>query len=119
MAGAAKSGEFAKARHSGIPPSILKIKDPTLRRLAIAEALAKAGFNPDEPRDERGRWTREGGDEDDRPLIEGRSVATAVAAGWKVLWFFAELGPAAYFRKHAVDNKLTDIQVFFAPAVAP
>ena len=48
-----------------------------------------------------------------------RQNRTAGAAGWKVLWFFAELGPAAYFRKHAVDNKLTDIQVFFAPAVAP
>ena len=50
-----------------------------LRRLGIAEALAKAGFNPDEPRDELGRWTTEGAD---RPALqEGRSVAAATVAG--------------------------------------
>jgi hypothetical protein len=45
-----------------------------LRRLGIAEALAKAGFNSDEPRDELGRWTTEG---DEAPATrEERSVAT-------------------------------------------
>ena len=61
IARAIESGQLAKARQSGVPRSVLEIKDRTLRRLAIAEALAKAGFNPDEPRDERGRWTSEGG----------------------------------------------------------
>jgi hypothetical protein len=45
----------------GIPDWLAEIEDRTLRRLAIAEALAKAGYNPDEPRDARGRWTTAGG----------------------------------------------------------
>jgi hypothetical protein len=34
--------------------------DPFLRRLHAATALAKAGFDPNQPRDDRGRWTSEG-----------------------------------------------------------
>jgi hypothetical protein len=55
-----------------------------------------------------------------REEIEGqmdRQNRTAGAAGWGVLWFFAEPGPAAYFGKRA--SKLDNIQVFFAPAVRP
>jgi hypothetical protein len=61
IARAIESGTLAKARRCGVPRAILEMQDRTLRRLAIAEAMAKAGFNPDEPRDERGRWTSEGG----------------------------------------------------------
>ena len=79
-----EKGHLAKARQSGIPRSTLKIKDPMLRRLAIAEALAKAGFDPDEPRDERGRWTSGGGGDEEEPtLIEGlrrRDAAAGLAS---------------------------------------
>jgi hypothetical protein len=53
-------GEMA-TRQSGLSSSLANILDEPLRRLAVAEALIKAGFNPDEPRDERGRWTSEVG----------------------------------------------------------
>ncbi len=43
------------------PSALAKSRDPSLRRLARAIALAKDGFNPDQPRDERGRWSGEGG----------------------------------------------------------
>ena len=84
---AIESGRLAKTGRAGLPRSVLKIKDRTLRRLAIAEALAKAGFDPDEPRDERGRWTSEGGgeggpaeDEADRAPTAGRSSGTGGAS---------------------------------------
>ena len=37
------------------------LDDPNLRRLALLEALLKDGYDPDQPRDERGRWTDGGG----------------------------------------------------------
>ena len=40
-----------------IAPSL----DPFLHRLGVAVALAKDGFDPDQPRDDHGRWTGEGG----------------------------------------------------------
>jgi Restriction endonuclease fold toxin 5 len=43
----------------GINPSLVGIDDPPVRRLAILTALAK-DFDPDQPRDEQGRWTSEG-----------------------------------------------------------
>ena len=74
---AIEMGRLAKTRQYRLPRSAYTLKDRLLRRLVIAEALAKAGFNSDEPRDERGRWTKGG----DTPLQEGRSVAvTTVAA---------------------------------------
>jgi len=54
------SRELAKTHFSNsqLPPSN---ENKFLRRLALAEALAKAGFNPEQLRDRRGRWAREGG----------------------------------------------------------
>lgn len=60
IAKAVESGGLAKARGFGVPRTVLEIEDRTLRRLAIAEVLAKAGYNPDERRDDHGRWTSSG-----------------------------------------------------------
>jgi hypothetical protein len=38
-------------------------QDPFLRRLGTAVALAKDGFDPNQPRDDHGRWTGDGGGE--------------------------------------------------------
>lgn len=57
IAEAIESANLTKVRSSGLPSAILDIEDRTLRRLAIAEALAKAGFNENEPRDDHGEWT--------------------------------------------------------------
>jgi hypothetical protein len=50
----------AKMQRSAAPTEVHTWEDLVLRRLAVAEALAKAGYNPDEARDERGRWTGDG-----------------------------------------------------------
>jgi hypothetical protein len=50
IAAAVESGDLAKAQRSGVPREILDIEDRALRRLAIAEALAKYGYDPDQPR---------------------------------------------------------------------
>jgi hypothetical protein len=43
-----------------LPLSLTSIGDRGLRRLAVAEAAAKAGYDPGQPRDEDGRWTADG-----------------------------------------------------------
>lgn len=40
---------------------LAKSADPSLRRLAVAITLTKDGYDPDEARDEGGRWTGSGG----------------------------------------------------------
>ncbi len=54
-------GDAGAMADAGLADALLRLNEPSLRRLAIAEALAKANFNPDEPRDRHGRWTT-GGD---------------------------------------------------------
>jgi hypothetical protein len=50
--------------------------DPFLHRLGVAVALAKDGFDPDQPRDDHGRWTGEGGGAE--TLVATASVAESV-----------------------------------------
>ena len=47
-------------RNRGVNVSLHGIDDAPLRRLAMLTALAK-DFDPNQPRDEQGRWTSEGG----------------------------------------------------------
>jgi hypothetical protein len=54
---AVEAGGVAKARRLGLEIPFDAIDDPALRRLAIASALLKAGFNPAERRDDDGLWT--------------------------------------------------------------
>jgi hypothetical protein len=51
---------LAKARRLGLDIPFAAFADPALRRLAIASALLKAGFNPAEDRDRDGEWTTGG-----------------------------------------------------------
>ena len=46
-----------KARRLGLRIPFGALADPALRRLAIASALLKAGFDPNQSRDDDGRWT--------------------------------------------------------------
>lgn len=62
------------AYREALPEYLAKIPDASLRTLAVAGQLLKAGFNPDEPRDERGRWTAEGGDRDTEGTIDPEDV---------------------------------------------
>ena len=97
---------LAKAHRLGLEIPLGEIDDPQLRRLAIAAALLKAGFDPDQPRDDHGRWT-DGGSANDSTgetsastgNVGAISVASSVAAigdaaisapGWR-LWGGAAL----------------------------
>jgi hypothetical protein len=48
---------LAKANRLGLDIPFGAFADPALRRLALASALLKAGFNPAEDRDRDGEWT--------------------------------------------------------------
>jgi hypothetical protein len=70
--------DIAKAQRRGFAIPLAELDDANLRRLALAAALTKE-YNPDEPRDDHGRWTSEGG---------GAAAATSVAAD-----IFGDVGP--------------------------
>ncbi len=56
---------------------------PRLLRLAAAAPVVKANFNPDEPRDDHGRWTGEGGNADQQgtpPAASTTPAAESIAA---------------------------------------
>jgi hypothetical protein len=91
---------LAKVRRLGLEIPLGAIEDNHMRRLAIAVALLKAGFDPNQSRDDHGRWTDDGagasttGANATTAEIGAVSVASSVAAvadevisspGWK-LW---------------------------------
>ncbi|HYM31356.1 MAG TPA: hypothetical protein VEU47_08670, partial [Candidatus Cybelea sp.] len=87
---AIENGKRTQAEQFGISPAIVAIRDQAFRRRAIAEALARAGYNPDEPRvpagdPDRGRWTTE-------------ASAAEQQAG-------AHVGPAAAHNDPAIEAK--------------
>ncbi|HKT18527.1 MAG TPA: hypothetical protein VJR47_10825 [Stellaceae bacterium] len=55
------TGRVGELIIKGPESSLAKSADLSLRRLGAAVALAKGGYNPDEARDEGGRWTGSGG----------------------------------------------------------
>lgn len=59
VARALNKGDMARAMMTAV---LMRLPDPgdPVGNVDVDGALAKAGFNPDEPRDERGRWTRDG-----------------------------------------------------------
>lgn len=50
-------GDLLKAHLLALPIPIGPLDDRQLQRLALASTLVKAGYEPDQPRDDRGRWT--------------------------------------------------------------
>lgn len=54
------TGRVGELIIKGPESSLAKSADLSLRRLGAAVALAKGGYNPDEARDEGGRWTSSG-----------------------------------------------------------
>lgn len=59
VASALNKGDMAKAMMTAV---LMRLPDPgtPVRIAGTNGALAKAGYDPDEPRDERGRWTNSG-----------------------------------------------------------
>jgi hypothetical protein len=58
IAHALNKGDMARATMAAV---LMRVSQPAAGINGLDDALAKAGFNPDEPRDERGQWTT-GGD---------------------------------------------------------
>lgn len=56
VAAALNKGDMARAMMTAV---LMRLPDPggPIRIVEVDSVLAKAGFNPDEPRDEHGRWT--------------------------------------------------------------
>lgn len=71
VAKALNSGDMARATMTAV---LMRLPDPgdSFRIASADDELAKAGFNPDEPRDERGRWTDEEGSEADATFHDPR-----------------------------------------------
>jgi hypothetical protein len=95
---AVEIGGAAKARRLGLDIPLGAIDDPALRRLAIAAALIKAGFDPGQARDQDGRWTSGGGGDasaGDVTVNTSAPVAVAPAAGVVAAGATAALGETA------------------------
>lgn len=77
VANALNKGEMARAMMTAV---LMRLPDPdsSIRIADVDSVLAKAGFNSDEARDERGRWTNGGSDGESE--IAGNSSESRVAA---------------------------------------
>lgn len=60
IAGALETGDLVKAQLLGLEIPIGDLDDTQLAKLAAAAELIKSGFDPTQPRDERGRWSNGG-----------------------------------------------------------
>jgi len=61
IARALDAGDLVKAQLLGLEIPIAELDESQLAWLAGAADLVKAGFDPSQPRNDRGRWTSEGG----------------------------------------------------------
>ena len=78
VAGALNKGELARAMMTAVLMRLPEPGDP----VCMAEldgVLAKAGFNPDEPRDEQGQWTNGGDSATDDTNVPDRSPRIQLA----------------------------------------
>jgi Restriction endonuclease fold toxin 5 len=95
IARALNEGEVALAQIYGLRIPIADLDSGQRKQLAAAAPFAKANFNPDQPRDDHGRWTDQGtSGSETTPLaapVGAIAGVTAEAAGS----IFGALGPRA------------------------
>ncbi len=89
--------DIAAARRRGFVIPLAELDDPHLRRLGLAAALTKE-YNPDEPRDDHGRWTSEG----------GAAAATAATAD-----MFGDVGPTVLSALRSLGFRFSAPPAFF------
>lgn len=77
IANALEGGDVVRAQLLGLSLAIGELCDDQLRRLRLAAEIMKSDYNPDEPRDDRGRWTSDGGS----AASPGPNGALPLAAG--------------------------------------
>jgi hypothetical protein len=75
IAQALDAGDLVKAQLLGLEIPLYPLDDDQLTRLGVAASLMK--YDPDQPRDERGRWTSGGGDARGAVVTGGREGADA------------------------------------------
>ena len=98
IATALERGDLVKAQLLGLALPIDELTDHQLQRLHHASDLIK-DFNPDQPRDERGRWTDEGD--------AAASGATAPQGGLAQLWL-SSLSSAPGSSHGSTSGSVTD-----------
>jgi hypothetical protein len=76
VAKALNAGDMARAMMAAV---LMRLPDPNLPVADTNGVLAKAGFNPDEPRDERGRWTNGGNNWNDNAEAAGHTARIQLA----------------------------------------
>ena len=81
VANALNKGDMARAMMTAVLMR-LPDRDGAIRIADVDGVLAKAGFNPDEPRDERGRWTNGGNGNDDAELAGHTARVQLADAGF-------------------------------------
>ena len=78
---ALNAGDLVKAQLLGLEIPLPDLDDEQLARLRLAGDLMK-DFDPNQPRDERGRWTSDGGSDADGDPREPQADGTAIADQW-------------------------------------
>ena len=82
IAKALNESQLALAQIAGLRIPVFELDSRQLKELAAAAPLIKANFNPDEPRDEHGRWTGDGGgDSEAAPAVAAIGTVAAAEAG--------------------------------------
>ena len=80
IAGALDEGDLVRAQLLGLSLRLRNLDDDQLRRLRLAAELLKSGYDPDEPRDEDGRWTSGGGTSPNPPPSTAVALPAPAAA---------------------------------------
>jgi hypothetical protein len=112
---ALEEGDLVKAQLLGLALRLGKLDEAQLRRLSRAGGLAKdaISFDPDQPRDERGRWTTEGG----QP-VSGAAAARMTMPPPQSPWL-GEVAPAALRALGQVASRFAGPVAFLGTLLIP
>jgi hypothetical protein len=80
IAEALNNGELALAQIYGLRIPISGLDNRQIELPAVAARIAKANFNPDQPRDSYGRWTDEGGGGSGSPPVGPPAAGDGVSS---------------------------------------
>jgi hypothetical protein len=112
---ALEAGDLVKAQLLGLALRLGKLDEAQLRRLSRAGGLAKdaISFDPDQPRDERGRWTTEGGQ-----AVSGAAAARMTMPPPRSPWL-GEVAPAALRALGQVASRFAGPVAFLGTLLIP
>jgi hypothetical protein len=112
---ALEAGDLVKAQLLGLALRLGKLDDAQLHRLSRPVDLAKdeASFDPNQPRDERGRWTTEGGQ-----AVSGAAAARMTMPPPQSSWL-GEVAPAALRALGLVASRLAAPTAFLGTLLIP